>query len=217
MSFTQALKNLTKTILPLILIFVLCSCSQNQIPDFSSTPNGTLDGIKFCETEEQTNYFKLEMSNGDLILFEIYPDIAPETCENFKNLVAKNFYDGIIFHRVIKNFMIQAGDPTGTGSGGSNTKIKGEFLANGFNNPLSHSRGVISMARLGNPYYDSASSQFFICHANASYLDGQYAAFGRVIAGIDTVDKIATVKTNSADRPKKNQTISSIRFVTIEQ
>ncbi len=214
MSFTQALKSLTKAILPLILIFSLCACSQNQT-EFSSTKSGEIDGISFCETDEQTNYFKLEMSNGDLILFEIYPDIAPETCANFKSLVEQKFYDGIIFHRVIKDFMIQAGDPTGLGTGGSSTKIKGEFLANGFNNTLVHARGVISMARLGNNF-NSASSQFFICHADSFYLDGQYAAFGCVIAGMSTVDKIASVKTSSADRPTKNQTISSIRFITIE-
>lgn len=216
MSFTQVLKSLIKSILPIILILSLCACSQSQTPEFSSTPSGTIEGITFCETDEETNYFKLEMSNGDLILFEIYPHFAPETCANFKNLVAQKFYDGIIFHRVIENFMIQTGDPTGTGSGGSSTKIKGEFLANGFNNVLSHSRGVISMARLGNPYYDSASSQFFICHADVFNLDGQYAAFGKVIAGMDTVDKIAAVKTVN-NRPKKNQTMSSIRFITIEK
>lgn len=216
MSFTQVLKSLTKIILPAILIFSLCACSQNPKPEFSSTPSGTIESISFCETDEQTNYFKLEMSTGDLILFEIYPDIAPETCANFKSLVAQKFYDGIIFHRVIENFMIQAGDPTGTGSGGSSTKIKGEFLINGFNNTLSHSRGVISMARLGDPYFNSASSQFFICHDDAFNLDGSYAAFGKVIAGMSTVDKIATVKTNASDRPTKNQTISSIRFITIE-
>lgn len=217
MNFTQVLKSLTKPLIYVVIIAMLCGCSPNKKPEYSDTPSGTIDNITFAQTDEQTNYFKLEMSTGDIILFEIYPDIAPITCANFKSLVEQKFYDGIIFHRVIENFMIQAGDPTGTGSGGSSKKIKGEFLINGFNNTLSHKRGVISMARLGNPNYNSASSQFFICHADSPHLDGQYAAFGKVIAGMNTVDKIATVKTNSANRPAKDQIISSIRFITIEQ
>ena len=136
---------------------------------------------------------------------------APITVQNFKDLVSKKFYDGLIFHRVISGFMIQGGDPTGTGMGGSDIDIKGEFAINGVQNKISHRRGVISMARAMNP--NSASSQFFICHADATFLDGQYAAFGKVVEGIEVVDKIASVKTNSQDRPLIEQKMKSVYFV----
>ena len=142
---------------------------------------------------------RIEMENGGIIDIELYDELAPVTCANFKRLVSEGFYDGLIFHRVIAGFMIQGGDPTGTGCGGSDKNIKGEFLVNGFKNTISHVRGVISMARSQN--YNSASSQFFICHADAKFLDGQYAAFGKVIAGMETVDEIAGVKTDFRDRP----------------
>ena len=142
---------------------------------------------------------RIEMENGGIIDIELYEDKAPITAANFKNLVSEGFYDGLIFHRVIAGFMIQGGDPTGTGCGGSGKNIKGEFLANGFNNPISHERGVISMARSQN--FNSASSQFFIMHADGRFLDGQYAAFGKVISGMETVDEIAGIKTDYSDRP----------------
>ena len=141
---------------------------------------------------------RIEMETGGIIDIELYEDKAPITCANFKKLVSEGFYDGLIFHRVIKGFMIQGGDPTGTGCGGSDERIKGEFLVNGFKNEISHERGVISMARSQN--YNSASSQFFICHADAKFLDGQYASFGKVVNGMDVVDEIASVKTYS-ERP----------------
>ncbi len=141
----------------------------------------------------------IEMENGKKIKLELYPDKAPITVENFLKLVNEGFYDGLIFHRVIKDFMIQGGDPQGTGMGGSKDKIKGEFRLNGVPNDLKHERGVISMARAQNP--NSASSQFFICHKDSFFLDGQYAAFGRVVEGIETVDEIANVKTDYSDRP----------------
>ena len=140
----------------------------------------------------ETVMVQIEMENGGIIKLELYPEIAPITVENFTKLVSEGFYDGLIFHRVIKDFMIQGGDPEGTGMGGSKDKIKGEFAINGVQNTLSHERGVISMARSQN--YNSASSQFFICHADSTYLDGQYAAFGKVIEGIETVDSIAAVE-----------------------
>lgn len=136
---------------------------------------------------------RIEMETGGIIDIELYEDKAPITCANFKKLVGEGFYDGLIFHRVIAGFMIQGGDPTGTGCGGSDEKIKGEFLVNGFKNEISHERGVVSMAR--SQMYNSASSQFFICHADAKFLDGQYAAFGKVVNGMDVVDEIASVKT----------------------
>lgn len=142
------------------------------------------------------------MENGDKIKAELYPDVAPNTVNNFISLINKGFYDGLIFHRVIKNFMIQGGDPEGTGMGGPGYSIKGEFKQNGFDNNLKHDRGVLSMARSFMP--DSAGSQFFIMHQDSPHLDGQYAGFGKVIEGIEVVDKIAEAKTNRQDRPKKD-------------
>ena len=142
----------------------------------------------------------IEMENGGLIKIELYPEIAPKTVANFEKLVKEGFYDGLTFHRIIPGFMIQGGDPLGNGMGGSEENIYGEFRMNGFQNNLKHERGVISMARAQSP--NSASSQFFIMHANAPHLDGGYAAFGRVIEGMDVVDEIASIPTDFADRPK---------------
>ncbi len=141
----------------------------------------------------------IEMENGGKIKLELDENTAPITVANFTKLVGEGFYDGLIFHRVISGFMIQGGDPTGTGMGGASEKIKGEFLMNGVMNNLSHKRGVISMARAQHP--DSASSQFFIVHQDSTFLDGQYAAFGKVVEGMEVVDEIASVDTNPADRP----------------
>lgn len=151
---------------------------------------------------------KMTMANGDVIKLELYPEIAPKTVENFLELVNHNFYDGLTFHRIIKGFMIQGGCPDGTGMGGSGNNIKGEFKSNGVENNLSHQRGVISMARSNNP--NSASSQFFITDADSDFLDGNYAAFGKVIEGMDVVDKIADTKTDGADKPLEPVIISSI-------
>ena len=142
----------------------------------------------------------IEMENGKEIEIELMPEFAPKTCENFEALVKRGFYDGLIFHRVIPGFMIQGGDPLGNGMGGAEKNIVGEFRANGHNNTLKHERGVISMARAFDP--NSASSQFFIMHADAPHLDGQYAAFGKVVSGMDTVDEIASIPTDYNDRPK---------------
>ena len=139
------------------------------------------------------------MKNGDQIKAELYPEIAPETVENFLNLIEKKFYDGLTFHRVIKGFMIQGGCPIGNGTGGPGYTIHGEFASNGFKNDLKHTRGVLSMARAMDP--DSASSQFFIMHEDAPHLDGQYAAFGHVVEGMDTVDQIASVRCDLRDKP----------------
>lgn len=141
----------------------------------------------------------IEMENGKEIKLELYPESAPITVANFLKLVGEGFYDGLIFHRVISGFMIQGGDPEGTGMGGAKEKIKGEFRANGVKNDIKHVRGVISMARAMD--MNSASSQFFIMHEDASYLDGKYAAFGKVIEGMDAVDEIASVPTDRNDRP----------------
>ena len=154
----------------------------------------------------------IEMADGGVMKLELYPDIAPNTVANFIELANAGFYDGVCFHRVIPGFMIQGGDPTGTGMGGPGYAIKGEFNANGFDNPLAHDRGVISMCRTAYP--DSAGSQFFIVHADSPHLDGNYAAFGRVIEGIEVVDQIASVETDVWDRPTVDQVIRSIRVET---
>ena len=148
---------------------------------------------------------KFEMQDGKTFEAELYPEIAPNTVNNFLSLVKNGFYDGVIFHRVIAGFMIQGGDPQGTGTGGPGYHIAGEFRANGFKNDLKHEKGVLSMARAQNP--NSAGSQFFVMHASASYLDGQYAAFGRVIKGLEVVDAIKKIKTDMRDRPYEEQRI----------
>lgn len=153
----------------------------------------------------------IEMENGKKIKIELYPDIAPITCENFEKLVKGGFYDGLTFHRVIPGFMIQGGCPNGTGTGGPGWNIKGEFSSNGIKNDLKHTRGVISMARSMMP--DSAGSQFFIMHDDAPHLDGQYAAFGKVIEGMDAVNEIAETPTNMRDMPVNAQVMKK---VTIE-
>ena len=150
----------------------------------------------------------IEMDNGKKIKIELYPDKAPITVENFEKLVKEGFYNGLCFHRVISGFMIQGGDPLGNGTGGSKNKIKGEFRSNGVQNDIKHVRGVISMARSANP--DSASSQFFIMHKDAPHLDGQYAAFGKVIEGIEVVDEIAAVQTDFRDKPTVPQVMKSV-------
>ena len=153
-----------------------------------------------------------EFENGDIIKAELYPEIAPNTVRNFISLINKNYYDGIIFHRVIKGFMIQGGDPTGTGTGGPGYSIKGEFTSNGFKNDLKHDAGVLSMARAMNP--NSAGSQFFIMHKKSPHLDGQYASFGKVIEGLDIVDKIADTKTDYRDKPANDVKLKKVTVDT---
>ena len=150
----------------------------------------------------------ITMENGSTMTLELDASAAPITVENFVSLAKKGFYDGLIFHRVIEGFMIQGGDPTGTGCGGPGHTIKGEFASNGVNNPLKHTRGVISMARSANP--NSAGSQFFIMHDDAPHLDGEYAAFGKMTDGFDTLDAIASTATDRADRPRTEQKIQSV-------
>ena len=154
----------------------------------------------------------IKLNIGKEIKLELYPDVAPNTVNNFISLVNKGFYNGIIFHRVIEGFMIQGGDPKGVGYGGPGYSIEGEFAFNGFKNDLKHERGVISMARSQHP--DSAGSQFFIMHQNAPHLDGQYAAFGKVIEGIEAVDEIARCNTNSMDKPLVDQVMEEVTVDT---
>ena len=152
-----------------------------------------------------------EMENGGKMVAELYPEVAPNSVNNFISLVKSGFYNGLIFHRVIPGFMIQGGCPQGTGMGGPGWHIKGEFAHNGWNNPIKHTRGVISMARAMDP--NSAGSQFFIMHEDAPHLDGDYAAFGHVVNGMDVVDEIAATPTNYADKPLAPQVIKTIRVV----
>lgn len=221
-------------ILCITLILIVSGCSNNKSTKISENPEkltqdltiitenngmiteGILEGYHFIETEEKTNRVKIEMEDGSIVLIVLSNSATPITIENFKNLVDEKFYDGLIFHRVIKDFMIQGGDPTGTGYGDDSVPtIKGEFRDNGVTNNLSHTRGVISMARSND--LNSASSQFFIVHQDSSYLDGMYASFGKVFAGMDAVDAIATIETDSNDKPLIEQKIKTIRFIDIKE
>lgn len=161
---------------------------------------------------EQNPVVTIEMENGGVIRAELYPDIAPNTVNNFISLIKKGYYDGVIFHRVIPGFMIQGGDPDGTGMGGPGYSIKGEFTHNGFTNDLKHTPGVLSMARTMVP--DSAGSQFFIMHETSPHLDGEYAGFGKVTEGMDVVDEIARVKTDYSDRPMEEQRMAKVTVDT---
>ena len=169
------------------------------------------ESTKTPQVIEENPIVTITMENNDEIKVELYPNIAPNTVNNFISLVESGFYDGLTFHRVIPGFMIQGGDPEGSGTGGPGYEIKGEFTSNGFENDVKHERGVISMARTQAP--DSAGSQFFIMVADANSLDGDYAAFGKVTAGMDVVDSIVSVKTNEQDKPLEDQ---KIKQVTVE-
>ena len=182
--------------------------------------SGLIEGYKFTETDKVTERVKIQMQDDSIILIVLSNSATPKTIANFQNLVKEKFYDGLTFHRVYKGFMIQGGDPLGTGSGGSDKKIKGEFISNGVKNTMSHTRGVISMARATDP--NSASSQFFIMHADNTSLDGAYAAFGRVFAGMDAVDNIANTEVvnngyGEVSKPVNPPVIKSIRFINIEK
>lgn len=191
-----------------VILLVICACatgnsaSQPSAPAQSAAP--AIDPSKLPETVSAS----IDMGEYGVIKLELYPQKAPQSVCNFCELARKGFYDGLIFHRVIEGFMIQGGDPTGTGMGGPGYGIKGEFSENGFENDLSHIRGTISMARSMAP--DSAGSQFFITHKDRPDLDGKYAAFGRVVDGIDVVDRIACIRTGSEDRPYKDIVIKSV-------
>ncbi len=197
----------------LLIILVTVTITGCKSKDYTI---GDIEDYHYEETNDVTNYVKILTTKNKVILIELYPDIAPVTVKNFQDLVTSKFYDNLLFHRVIKDFMIQTGDPTGTGSGGSANNIKGEFASNGFTNTLKHEEGIVSMARGDDK--NSASSQFFICvndHEHLGYLDGNYAGFGKVIAGYDTVVEISRVATDSYDKPIKDEGIKTIRFVNV--
>ena len=219
-----------------MLLFALCAlmlmttaCAGHKAPAFADLDFSAVDPSACKETEDVTNYVKISVSITDAqsgektvcedIIVRLYPEVAPDTVANFQKLVSEHFYDGLTFHRVVKSFMIQGGDPEGDGTGDSGTEIKGEFNLNNFQNNLKHIRGVISMAR-GNEF-DSASCQFFIVHKTSAHLNGSYASFGYVVAGMDAVDMIAEtpVKNNESGEkstPINKVVIESIRFVQPE-
>ena len=210
------LKKVLCIVLALLLATLpLTACEKDEAPDESEAETDTnLEKVELVE--QKTNVVAIQVQGYGSIIARLRPDVAPITVENFQNLVAEGFYDGLIFHRVIKDFMIQGGDPDGNGTGGSGKNIKGEFASNGVNNTLKHERGTLSMARSNAP--NSASSQFFICHQTrgVAHLDGEYAAFGTVLYGMEVVDAIAEVKTGANDKPLTDVVIQSIRFATLK-
>lgn len=214
---SQVAKSFHKVGLILLAVIMLTvslgGCTKTPGTTSPEKKNQTESGGKKMENVQKNNpVVTVEMENGDKIKIELYPDIAPNTVKNFISLVEKGYYNGLIFHRVIPGFMIQGGDPNGNGMGGPGYSIKGEFTANGFNNLLKHERGVISMARSGNP--NSAGSQFFIMVANSTHLDGQYAAFGKVIEGMEAVDKIVNTPRNQMDKPLQDQKMKTVTVDT---
>lgn len=198
----------------LLALSVGCTSATTQAEP-TQTPEPTPDSVTTTTTSqyEVTHTGVMVINQNDQITFELYGTTAPITVENFVNLANDGFYEGIIFHRVIEGFMIQGGDPTGTGTGGSGTTIKGEFSENGVNNPIDHTRGVLSMAR--SSLLDSASSQFFIMHEDSPHLNGSYAAFGMVTSGMEVVDAIATTQTNNANRPNTDVIIKSVTITPV--
>lgn len=218
------MKKITTILAVICMSALFASCGEEDngeapVPsvgaDFTNTAVMNFDGEYEEETEMQHPVAFITMKSGEVIKAELFPEKAPETVNNFIYLANdKKFYDGLIFHRVIQDFMIQGGCPEGTGRGGPGYNIKGEFAANGYTqNNIAHVKGILSMARMQFPY-DSAGSQFFICVEDCPHLNGQYAAFGMVIDGMDTVDKISMTPTGASDKPKQPQTIESIRVDT---
>ena len=185
------------------------ACGEKKDVEIESTESVVKDVTELKEDKLKVTHTGTMILNGDKeVKFELYGEEVPITVDNFVKLVNEDFYNGLIFHRVIADFMIQGGDPTGTGTGGSEETIKGEFSANGVENDITHDRGILSMARSNDP--DSASSQFFIVHQASTYLDGGYAAFGRVTEGMDVIDEIATTETGMNDKPVEDQVITDI-------
>ena len=219
-------KKVIKIFLCMSLLFILSSCGNKEEENLNYTTSEvdgktiyTIKTKKYVSSDKETNLVMIDVRDYGIMVAELYPDKAPITVENFKNLVSKNFYSGLIFHRVMKNFVIQTGDPQGNGIGGSDKTIKGEFEANGVKNDISHVRGVLSMARKkgSNPEtsetFNSASSQFYIVQDDATYLDGKYAGFGKLVSGYDVLVKIASVETNMNDIPINDVVIKNVRFV----
>jgi len=208
-----------KKLLLFSIVFFLSACSTptEELEEVvEDTPSFTIDtstlDVPYASYFNDSNpWIVIEFENYEPIVIELFPEVAPITVDQITSLVGSNFYDGIIFHRVIEGFMIQGGDPTGTGGGGASNNITGEFIANNVPNRLRHWRGVMSMARAEDP--NSASSQFFIVHADSNFLDGNYASFGGVIQGFETLDAIATTETDANDRPLQEVIMSRVRIV----
>ncbi|GAA0120826.1 peptidylprolyl isomerase [Clostridium faecium] len=207
-------KKTMSLLLVMILSFSLfIGCSKKEEPNNENNDSANVDTTQTEKGKDDKNpVATIEMEDGSKIKIELYPDAAPNTVRNFISLANSNFYDGLIFHRVIPDFMIQGGDPEGTGIGGPGYSIKGEFSSNGFENNLNHDRGVISMARSQDK--NSAGSQFFIMHKNSPHLDGEYAAFGKVIEGMEVIDKIAAVETDNQDKPKEDVKMKKVTVDT---
>lgn len=206
------MKRAVLSLLLAALLMLAAGCGVKNTPVPEDASQGVAETEQIDKEDDEMNkkiFAAIEVEGFGTIRLELYPDIAPETVRNFCYLARQGFYNGTIFHRIIEGFMIQGGDPTGTGSGGPGYVIKGEFALNGFDNPLKHTRGVISMARLSKPY-DSAGCQFFIMHQDAPHLDGGYAAFGQVISGMEVVDAIASVQTGYGNRPLEEVVIKSV-------
>lgn len=210
------MKKFMLIVMMLVIGSVLVACNAKEevtTPKVTNNEQVSMEEfIQYANDVKENPIATITMENGDEIVIELMPKIAPNTVANFIALANANFYDGLIFHRVIPSFMIQGGDPNGTGQGGPGYTIDGEFTGNGFNNVLSHERGVISMARSSDP--NSAGSQFFIMVDTATHLDGNYASFGKVVSGLDTVDAIVNSERNSNDKPLEDQVIKSIRIDT---
>lgn len=192
-----------------LLGFVITGCGTSQNSEQSNDKSSNKNNNNFIEDNPIVT---ITMENDEQIIIELFPNIAPNTVNNFISLIEDGFYDGLIFHRVIPDFMVQGGDPDGIGTGGPGYSIKGEFNNNGFTNDLTHERGVISMARSQHP--DSAGSQFFIVHRDSPHLDDEYAGFGQVIEGIEVVDQIASVKRDGSDKPLEDQVMKSVTVDT---
>ena len=209
----RGLLTVIAAILTLVTVLAFCACGDTAGENIESEEKSM-----FIETDQVTDYVRITMENGHTIVIRLFPQYVPNTVANFQELVSRHFYDGLIFHRVMSGFMIQGGDPLGNGTGGSGKTIKAEFFfyVDGQKTIIPHKRGVVSMAREEHNI-DSASSQFFICHQDASWLNGDYAAFGYVVEGMETVDEIAAVQTDGNDKPLVEQKMRTVRFVKLKE
>ncbi len=209
------LKRLICSAVCAVFLLSAVGCQSSKLQSNDSDNSGKNAQNATVSQDVSNPVVTIEMESGDIIKVELYPDVAPNTVKNFIHLASKGFYDGLIFHRVIPGFMIQGGDPQKNGTGGPGYQIKGEFTSNGFKNDLKHTRGVISMARsMAN---DSAGSQFFIMVADAPHLDGQYAAFGKVISGMEAADKIVSAETDANDKPLEDQVMKKVTVEGVDK
>ncbi|PAV29419.1 peptidylprolyl isomerase [Virgibacillus profundi] len=207
-----SLRNTTFLLTAILMVIFLAGCGTESESEENQSEESTDEQAQYPSEVEENPIVTITMENDEEITIELFPEIAPNTVANFISLVEEGFYDGLIFHRVIPGFMIQGGDPSGNGTGGPDYAIKGEFSSNGFENDLKHDRGVLSMARSQSP--DSAGSQFFIMTENSPHLDGEYAGFGQVIKGMETVDAIVSAERDAADKPLEDQKMKTVEVDT---